>query len=135
MARHKRNKANIDLVIQFAKVGQPQENIARYLNITAKTLRANYRHELDTAKSEAVVAVGGKLYETAMDGNVTAMMFYLKAQGGWNDKPDQTVNVNHKTDLPSLMAQGRQRALEASIIEMEPIEVEEVDETDGHTIN
>jgi hypothetical protein len=135
MARHKKTQANIDLVIQFASVGQPQENIARYLDITAKTLRSNYRHELDNAKSSAVAAMGGKLYQTGMDGNVPAMMFYLKAQGGWNDKPDQTVNVNHKTDLPSLMAQGRQRALEASIIEMEPIESEEVDETDGHTIN
>jgi hypothetical protein len=36
---------------------------------------------------EAVSNVAERLYQKAMEGDVTAMIFYLKSQGKWTDKP------------------------------------------------
>src|SRR5471030_1098450 len=51
------------LVRTLAGVGQDQEDIAKQVGISAKTLRLYYREELDDGKAEANAAVIGKLYE------------------------------------------------------------------------
>ena len=50
-----------------------------------KTLRKHFRDELNTGKIQANAKVAGALYQSALDGNVKAQTFWLKAVGGWQE--------------------------------------------------
>ena len=50
-----------------------------------KTLRKHFREELDIGKIQANAKVAGALYQSALDGNVKAQTFWLKAVGGWQE--------------------------------------------------
>lgn len=67
--------------------GFRQAEIAAFLGITEKTLRKHYRAELDRATVTAVAKVAETLFQKAIAGDVTAMIFWLKARAGWSDKP------------------------------------------------
>lgn len=71
----------------YAKV-MSQQMIAASFDppISTDTLQRHYRAELDAGKREAIAAVGGRLLAKAMAGNLTAMIFYLRTQGGWAAK-------------------------------------------------
>ena len=71
----------------LSAVGVPQEAIANYLDIDAKTLRKHFRRELDGGMLEANVKVGQTLFSMAtVDRNVAAAIFWMKARGGWREK-------------------------------------------------
>jgi hypothetical protein len=71
------------MVRSYSAVGIPQADIAKVLGIDEKTLAKYYRFELDTAATQAVGSVGGALYTKAMNGDVTAQIFFLKCRGRW----------------------------------------------------
>ena len=66
--------------------------IADYFGITEKTLRAveGRQPEVSTAykkgKAKAIESVGRGLLQSALGGNMTAAIFYLKTQAGWSEK-------------------------------------------------
>jgi hypothetical protein len=66
--------------------------IADYFGISEKTLRAveDRQPEVFTAykkgKAKAIENVGQGLLQAALDGNMTAAIFYLKTQAGWSEK-------------------------------------------------
>lgn len=71
----------------LAAVGVPQESIAGYIDIDAKTLRKHFRQELDHGTLEANVKVAQTLFSMAtVDRNVAACIFWMKARGGWREK-------------------------------------------------
>ena len=71
----------------LAAVGVPQETIAGYIGIDAKTLRKHFRPELDHGSLEANVKVAQTLFSMAtVDRNVAAAIFWMKARGGWREK-------------------------------------------------
>ena len=90
-------------VYQMSSVGTPQEQIAQCINkgIDVKTLRKYFREELDTASTIANAAVGGMLYDKAMNGDTTAMIWWTKARNRWSERTetelsgelDQKINV------------------------------------------
>lgn len=75
----------------YAKVMSQQMIAASFEPpISTDTLQRHYRAELDAGKRDAVAAVGGRLLAKAMAGNLTAMIFYLRTQGGWTAKHELT---------------------------------------------
>jgi hypothetical protein len=98
------------LVRKLSMLGVPQEKIAMKLGIGHKTLRKHFREDLDEGDVEANAQVAGKLYTNAMNGNVIAQIFWLKAQGGWVDRRE--VNHNHNIG-PTLSHEERLALLEA----------------------
>jgi hypothetical protein len=66
--------------------------MAAYFGVTEKTLRAieQRQPEVFTAyrrgRARAVADIGSILYQKALDGDIRAMQFYLKTQGGWSEK-------------------------------------------------
>jgi hypothetical protein len=80
--------------------GIPQDIVAKVLGIDKKTLIKYYREELDTAKAKAIASVAEMLYAQCKQGNVTAMIFYLKTQAKWSERiqhesiGDQVVRLN-----------------------------------------
>lgn len=72
--------------------GIPQEDIATYLGIDAKTLRKHFREELDRGMTEANTKVAQTLFTMAtVDKNVAAAIFWMKARAGWREKHEVTV--------------------------------------------
>lgn len=98
-------KAQVSALYSY---GIPQEEIAGFIGIDAKTLRKHYRHELDTAHVKAHAAVGKFLYQNATGATlkegashsdcVRAAMFWAKTRMGWRE----TDNLNHISEDGSM---------------------------------
>lgn len=69
-------------------VGTPQPTLAKILGMATETMSKYYRDELDTAKAQANAQIAGRLYKKAMDGDTTAMIFWLKTQARWRETID-----------------------------------------------
>ena len=69
----------------MAGIGITQADIALALEISRPTLHKHFRRELDTGKTKMVTKVAGTLVNEALNGNITAMIFYLKTQGRWSE--------------------------------------------------
>ena len=70
------------LARSLAARGLPQEDIAKLVGNSPKTLRAYYRAELDEGTADANAAVIGFLLESIRRGKVPAMIFFEKCRGG-----------------------------------------------------
>jgi len=95
--RHYRTKFSVKAVIDMASIGTTEDDIAKVLSISEKTLRKHYRYELDTAHAIANAAIGGKLYAKAMAGDVAALIFWAKTRMGFSES--KNVNVNATGDF------------------------------------
>ena len=80
------------------------DQIAHYFEISDakfKQMREDFP-EIDSAykagKANAISGVANKLLQVALSGNVSAMTFYLKTQGGWRE----TNNIDHSNSDGSL---------------------------------
>lgn len=79
----------------LATYGIPQEEIANYLDIDAKTLRKYYREQLDKSAMKANANVGRFLYRAASGAAlekgathgdcIRAAMFWAKTRMGWRE--------------------------------------------------
>ena len=74
-------------VRQLAIVGLPQDDIAKLVRCSPKTLRKHFRRELDEGGAEANALVAGFLFQAAKAGNVAAQIFWLKTRARWKDQP------------------------------------------------
>jgi hypothetical protein len=84
----------------LAGVGLPQNDLAKIIGCAPKTLRKQFRDDLDRGVAEAKATIAGYLFAAAKGGNVTAQIFYLKTQGHWRERtlPD---DPNPATDTGS----------------------------------
>lgn len=95
-----REKIQIDLAKaeELAGKGLTIDQIAEALGVGLNTLnrRRKESDELDAVikkgRATAIYDVANALYQSAMSGNVTAMIFFLKARAGWSDK--QSIEVS-----------------------------------------
>ena len=87
-----KTQVDIDQVEELASRGLTKEQIAISLGIGQTTLYALQRKNEDFAeaikrgKQRGVATIANKLYEAAEGGNMAAMIFFLKTQGGWTEK-------------------------------------------------
>lgn len=87
-----RPKIALDLekVEELARICDSKEDIARILGVSMDTLNRREKESADFAdaikrgQSRAMEFVCGKLHEAIGEGNVTAMIFYLKCHG-WRE--------------------------------------------------
>ena len=86
--RHNPSEEERRTVKALSGYGVPQEDIAIHMDMDAKTLRKHYRRELDRGTIEANAKVAQTLFTMAtVDKNVAAAIFWMKARGGWREKP------------------------------------------------
>ena len=69
-------------VRRFAEIGVPHIVIARILGVSVSTLRRRCRAELDAGVEVANARIALTLFETAMAGNTTAMLWWEKTRAG-----------------------------------------------------
>jgi len=68
------------------------QQIGEYFGISGRTFDRQLKNEpkvrkaYDEGRNKAIATVGKGLLKKALDGNLTAMIFYLKTQAGWREK-------------------------------------------------
>jgi hypothetical protein len=73
----------------MAAAGIPQDDIAKAIGpkgIDPKTLRKQFRRELDTAMTEVRARIGQALAAKAMEGDVPAIRWYEISRLGYSEK-------------------------------------------------
>lgn len=122
-------------VSALASYGIPQDDIAAYLDIDAKTLRKWYRTELDVSMLKANANVSKFLYNAASGKSLTsvkgathadcvrAAMFWAKTRMGWREtervehtSPDGSMTPASTFDASELSSQTLEELLNARII-------------------
>ena len=83
------NDATREKVRHLAGLGVSQDDIARIVQCSPKTLRKRCRDDLDCGAAEANAIVSGCLFAAAKDGNIAAQIFWLKSRlvGGNATRP------------------------------------------------
>jgi ribosomal protein S20 len=87
------NDNNRKLVARLAAMGSRQEDIALLLDICVDTLVKHYSAEVRKGNLESTAKVAQTLYEKAISGDTTCMIFWLKTRGGWRETDRLDVNV------------------------------------------
>lgn len=87
-------KAQVGALAAFLSKGQ----IADYLGVSRVTFDAILKREPEVSiqyqkgKAKAIANVAQGLIKQAIDGNMTAAIFYLKTQAGWRETDEQAAN-------------------------------------------
>ena len=73
------------LVESTSGLGLPHEQIAILVGIDDKTLRKYYRAELDSGKAKANSQIAKTLYQKAVAGDTTSLIWWTKSQMRWSE--------------------------------------------------
>lgn len=65
------------------------DKVAGLIGISEGTLVKYYRHEIDEANGHMMANIGQSIYQKAMNGDTTAMIFIAKTRLGWREKPTE----------------------------------------------
>jgi Homeodomain-like domain len=81
-----------DRIELLAMKGATLDQIAALCDISPSTLDRwrklpEVAEAYNRGRAVAITDIAGALYTIAIDGNVTACIFWLKSQAGWTDKP------------------------------------------------
>lgn len=87
----------------LAGVGVRQDDIAKIIGCSPKTLRRRFRDELDRGLAEATATVAGYLFNKAKEGNIAAIIFWLKVNG-WRENPLSSESESEPEPKPARRA-------------------------------
>src|SRR6266853_5398595 len=79
------NDAVRERVRHLAGIGLRQDDIAKIIGCSPKTLRKRFRDELERGVAEANATVCGYLFAAAKAGNIPAIIFWLKTRAHWRE--------------------------------------------------
>lgn len=82
------------MVRDLSANGIPEQGVSEVLGIDQKTLRKYYAQEIREERFIRVMKVGNALYKSALSGDTTAAIFYLKTQGRWRTEDNKVFQEN-----------------------------------------
>lgn len=89
---HEPTEITREVVQTSSGLGLPQEQICALIGILdAKTLRKHYERELALGKAEASSQVSKSLFNKAVQGDTTAMIWWTKSQMKWSETVKQEI--------------------------------------------
>ena len=103
-------KIEIDLsmVESLAAQGLTNQQIADSLGISERTLQnrkkdnAEFAEAIKKGKAKGIAVVTNALMKKIKSGNVTAMIFFLKTQGGWKENNQLEIEMTKEKKLTTL---------------------------------
>lgn len=100
----KRCKEKASLVEVMAQYGVPQDEIAAKIGMSADTMVKLYKKELLSGRTNANFKVGKRLFDKAMSGDTTALIFWAKTRMGWREtqKVDLSSSDGTMSPVPAL---------------------------------
>lgn len=99
---HKPNDITTGQVKALASCGIRMDDIAKYIGVSKKTLLKHYESVIHTSKIERNAFVGSTLFQKVKDGNMTAILFWLKCQAGWKEADKTRVKEEDEADSEEL---------------------------------
>ena len=111
--RHEPTPENRKLVEGLAAFGTPVSDICLSVGVSYRTLRRYYGEQLYKASIRANANVAGALYKSAIRGNVTAQIFWLKTRAGWRTE-DSVKTVEQPLGKKQIAQQEAKSALTSS---------------------
>src|SRR5499433_3454858 len=100
------NDAIREKVRHLAGLGVPQDDIARIIQCSPKTLRKRCRADLDCGAAEANAIVSGCLFAAAKGGSIAAQIFWLKSRARWRERDasdDRTAGSDGEANSPEVL--------------------------------
>lgn len=95
-------------VTSLCSFGHPQEDIAKYLDISVDTLVKYYRQELNTALTDTVDWVVKRLRDKIADGDTKAMTFFLQTRGKFRSADKEAeITANKEIARDQIAAQAQ----------------------------
>lgn len=91
------NKKQVNKVEELAAV-LTKTQVADHMGVCANTFRAIEERQPEVArafragKSRAIADIASNLIAQALEGNITAAMFYLRTQAGWTENAYDEIN-------------------------------------------
>lgn len=70
----------------WVRAGCTAEDISVLLNVSRSTVERHFKRELQVGRAKLKVALGGKLVKMALEGDKTALIFWLRTQAKWNTR-------------------------------------------------
>ena len=61
--------------------------LAKFNKLRRKS--AEYQHAIDIGRANTVKRIAGVVVQKALNGNLTAAMFYLRTKGGWSENAEE----------------------------------------------
>ena len=116
------SKDTLDKIIQYGAEGLTIGQTARMLGVSRSSLdrRRKEFDEIEEAikkgQAKGISNISNALYNSAMDGNVTAQIFYLKTrgeEGQWSEKNEQNLQIN----LSSVLNEANARMIEGEKVQ------------------
>jgi hypothetical protein len=99
-AKYVVNDKDRDSVIALAGVGTHRDLIANYLGIDSHTVSKYYGDLIEKTMTARNQKVANTLFKKAVvDGNVVAIIFWLKCQARWKEVKDDTTPDMTNSDL------------------------------------
>jgi hypothetical protein len=86
------------------------------------------RKALDEGRAKALFNVGKSLYTKAIEGDLSAQIFYLKTQGAWRDKSEDVQKQGMQSVTIVLPGQKAQQVISIGPEAHTTIEAEEIDD-------
>ncbi len=83
----------------MAQYGVPQKDIAAMVDMSLMTLVKYYKKELERGAAFANGKIAERLYNKAMDGDTTALIFWAKCRMRWRTE-DKTEKEEAEKPLP-----------------------------------
>lgn len=102
-AKHQPTDLTRKTVELHATVGTPQEQIAKILGISDRTLRKHYREELDLSVAKANATIGGALFNKAKGGDTAAQIFWLKTRAGFRETNNHNLTSEDGSMTPKVI--------------------------------
>lgn len=101
---------DLKLVETLAGKGLSEKQIGQYCGYSSATHWAKMRREnpdinaaIDRGRAKMIVKVADALIDNAIEEkNVTAQIFFLKAQAGWSDKVEIKAEVNQNMSVKDM---------------------------------
>ena len=90
-------------VRHLAGLGIAQDDIARIVRCSPKTLRKRCRDDLDCGVAEANAIVSGCLFAAAKSGNITAQIFWLKSRARWREADNRAAAGETAANSPVVL--------------------------------
>lgn len=105
----KYNQEHAKIVQSLAQYGIPQRQIAIHIGMDVATLTRLYRKELEEGAMTTNNKVAKTLYEKAIAGDTTALIFWCKTRMGWREtqKVDLTSSDGSMSPSPAIDFSGK----------------------------
>jgi len=95
-----------DRIKRMVAIGIPQDDIARVLRMSLRTMHEFYKEELEVGAAEANEVVGGRIFQAAASGEQWACALWAARRMGWKE--------TQQVEMQATYTVGGDRALPAT---------------------